>query len=102
MSVIEEEGEISAEAYRELLKHRDPDSHPIHKTRYTLAHLGFTLEIDVYPEWQNTAILEVELPSRDTEPTFPDFIKIVREVTGERPYSNAAMSYSFPKEDSIG
>ncbi len=101
MSVVEEEGEIAHEAYTELLSQIDPTSHPIHKTRYTLDHEGLTLEIDVYPEWQNTAILEVELPSRDTEPAFPDFIKIIREVTGEKRYSNAAMSCAFPREDSI-
>ncbi len=99
MSVVEEEGEITPEAYTALLSHIDPNSHPIHKTRYTLGYEGFTLEIDVYPEWHNTAILEVELSGRDIEPTFPDFIEIIREVTGEKPYSNAAMSRSFPKEE---
>lgn len=101
MSVVEEEGEITPEAYTELLSYIDPESHPIHKTRYTLPYESFTLEIDVYPEWQNTAILEVELPDRDIEPAFPDLIHIIREVTGERPYSNAAMSRAFPSEDII-
>lgn len=99
MSVVEEEGEISVDEYNSRLSLRDPNTRPIHKTRYTLPYERLTLEIDVYPEWQNTAILEVELPSRETEPTFPSFIEIVREVTGEKPYSNAAMSRAFPKED---
>lgn len=101
MSVIEEEGEIDAERYFELLSKRDPKAYPIHKTRYTLDYSDFTFEIDVYPEWENTAILEVELEDRCIEPTIPSFISVVREVTGVKEYSNASMSRHFPTEDKL-
>ena len=43
--------------------------------------------------------METELESRDTEVLMPDFLSIVREVTGNKLYSNASMARSFPKED---
>ena len=45
--------------------------------------------------------METELPSRDTEVGMPSFIRIIADVTGDKRYSNAAMSRSFPKEDPI-
>ena len=54
-----------------------------------------------HPEWKNTAILETELSDRDTVVKFPDFIKIVADVTGDKRYSNASMSRSFPEETAI-
>ena len=42
-----------------------------------------------------------ELSDRETSVTHPSFIRVVREVTGIREYSNAAMSKHFPKEDHL-
>lgn len=98
ISVYEDERELDAEEYARLLALADPLRTPISKERYTLPSGGLTVEIDVYPQWTRTAVMEIELPSRETEPPIPPFIKVIREVTGEREYSNAAMSLSFPKE----
>ncbi len=101
MSVIEDEGEISAEEYEALLPLISEGTRPIIKTRHAFPYNRKTVEIDVYPEWQRSAILEVELSSRDEEIVLPDFIRIIREVTGDRRYSNAGMSREFPIEDAI-
>lgn len=98
ISVYEDERELSAEEYERLLTLADPARTPISKERYTLPSGGLTVEIDVYPQWTRTAVMEIELPSRETLPPIPPFIEVIREVTGEREYSNAAMSLSFPKE----
>ena len=42
--------------------------------------------------------METELESREEEVEFPSFIEILREVTGDKAYSNAAMSRTFPAE----
>jgi CYTH domain-containing protein len=42
--------------------------------------------------------METELEYRDEEVILPSFIKILREVTGDRSYSNAGMAESFPPE----
>ena len=98
MSVYEDEREISVDEYLELLKGRKADTVTLRKTRHTFLYLGQVFEIDVYPEWTHSAVLETELPTRETVVEFPDFIDVVAEVTGEKKYSNAAMSREFPKE----
>jgi CYTH domain-containing protein len=42
--------------------------------------------------------METELESREETVIYPDFIKILREVTGEKRYSNAGMAREFPEE----
>ena len=98
LSAIEDEGEITEGEYLLRKSEIAPDTHPIIKCRHTFPYGEHLFEIDVYPEWQAHAILEVELPSREAELHLPDFIKVVREVTGIKAYSNASMSRSFPPE----
>ena len=54
--------------------------------------------MDLYPEWQRSCILEVELDREDAPLSMPPFLDVIAEVTGDRHYSNVAMSYEFPKE----
>ena len=98
MSVTEIEGEISDERFNELAGNILDGSSPVLKTRHTFLYSGQIFEIDIYPQWKNTAIMETELESREEQVEIPDFIEIIREVTGEKMYSNASMSVSFPQE----
>ncbi len=98
MSVTEIEGEISEEAFARLSHQIADGTKPINKTRHTFIYKGQIFEIDVYPEWQNSAIMETELKSREDRAEIPPFIEIIREVTGDKAYSNAQMSKSFPQE----
>lgn len=99
MSAYEDEREISYEEFVGLSAEKDEKTLPIIKTRYTFTYEGQLFEIDVYPEWKSTAIMETELESKDKAVNFPKVITVLREVTGERKYSNAGMSRSFPDED---
>jgi CYTH domain-containing protein len=101
MSSHELEREIEREEFDALVQKIAAGSRPIVKTRHTFDYLGQTFEIDVYPDWERTCIMETELDSRDASPEIPDFIRIVAEVTGDKRYSNAAMSRSFPEETKI-
>lgn len=98
MSVHELEREISEDEYNGLLPRIKQGTKPIHKTRHTFEHLGKTIEIDIYPNWKRTCIMETELEDRDEEVAFPTFIEIIKEVTGDKKYSNAGMAESFPPE----
>lgn len=98
MSSEEIEREIEKEEFDILASSPLEGTTPIHKTRHTFIYEGQLFEIDVYPEWQSTAIMETELEARDTMVKLPKFIEIVKEVTGHSSYSNASMSRSFPKE----
>lgn len=98
MSSQEREREITKADFDNYSLQIAADTRPIIKTRHTFMYLGQLFEIDVYPEWERTAVMETELPSRETEVEMPDFIHIAVEVTGDRRYSNAAMSRKFPDE----
>ena len=98
MSSTEIERELDDSEYLILLRDADVDATPIEKTRHIFVYEGQLFEIDVYPQWQNTAIMETELKSRTQSVKIPEFIKIIREVTGDKSYSNAGMSRHFPEE----
>ena len=92
MSREEDEHEISAAEYAELLKRADAGRKPVHKTRYCLDYMEQLFEIDVYPFWTDRAIMEIELDSEEREIMLPPFIEVRKEVTGDRRYTNAAIS----------
>lgn len=98
ISSYEDEREISEAEYVEKSKEIKKGTAPVLKERISFLYEGKTFEIDIYPKWKKTAVMEVELSSRDEEIKMPDFIRVLREVTGKREYSNAAMAKCFPTE----
>ena len=98
MSAIEEESKISEKEFSTLSENIRKGSRPLAKCRHTFLYSGQIFEIDVYPEWKKSAIMETELSSREEQVIFPSFIRVIKEVTGERAYSNSAMSTAFPEE----
>ena len=70
----------------------------IRKTRYCLPEGPYTFEIDFYPFWPSYAVMEIELPREDAPFRFPDGITVVRELTGDRRFSNAALARQIPAE----
>ena len=101
MTVIEDEREISDNDFFALAPFCARGSHPIRKQRHSFFFKEHIIEIDVYPQWKNTCIMEIELEKKDEEIIIPPFITVLREVTGIRAYSNASMSVVFPKEEQI-
>ena len=89
---IEDEHEISFEEYQALLTHADKNSATIYKTRYNLPHEGFVFEIDIYPFWDHVAVMEIELPSEDKAFDIPDLIRVIREITDEKSFSNRSLA----------
>ena len=98
MSAHESERELTEAEYLAMLPEIAEGTRPIVKVRHSFSYRSQLFEVDVYPEWKSTAILETELPSRDTAVKFPECITVLREVTGIKAYSNASMSRSFPEE----
>ena len=93
---IETEIKLSQDEYLQLLMEADNKLHTIHKTRYCLVENNQYFEIDIYPEWDNQAIMEIELNSENQEVNVPDFIEIIKEVTDDSKYKNYQMSKSMP------
>jgi len=95
---IETERRLSVEEYVELLREQDPSLRTIHKTRYCLTENNQYFEIDIYPEWDTQAIMEIELSDENEEIKIPSFIKTFKEVTYDSSYKNYEMAREMPKQ----
>ena len=89
---VELERRLSQKEYLVLLMEADPALRPIRKTRYCLAWEEQYFEIDVYPFWQDRAILEIELSDENAPIRFPKELKVLREVTEDEEYKNASLA----------
>ncbi len=93
---IELEREITEAEYKELLKTADPERNVIYKTRYCLDYSGQIFEIDVYPFWDDRAIMEIELQNEGQKIQFPPNIHIIAEVTSDKRYTNSSLAKHIP------
>ena len=90
--VIEVERRLTQNQYLTLLMEADTSLRQIRKTRYCLTWKNQYFEIDVYPFWRDRAIAEIESSDDKTEIVFPEHIHVIREVTDEAEYKNAALA----------
>ena len=95
---VETERKLTQNEYLRLLMEADNRLHTIRKTRYCLSENNQYFEIDIYPEWDNQAIMEIELSSEDQEIKIPSFIKTIKEVTDDENYKNYSMAKEMPKQ----
>ena len=91
---IETENVIDRAEYERLLDRADPQRTPIVKTRYC----GKLWELDVFSFWDDRAFLEIELADEEEEFALPAEIRLIREVTDDPRYTNAALSLAIPEE----
>ena len=86
------EKRLTPHEYLEAMMEADITRRQIRKTRYCLTRGGQYIEIDVYPFWDDQAILEIELRDEAQEIRFPKQLKVIREVTADESYTNAALA----------
>lgn len=98
LTCIENEREIDENEYKTLLSEADPARNPILKSRYYYPFACHVFEIDVYPFWQKQCVMEVELADEMQAVSFPPDIEIIKEVTEDRTYKNAALAQRVPQE----
>lgn len=96
---VETERRLSQEEYLALLMQADTSKRQIRKTRYCLTYESQYFEIDVYPFWRDKAIAEIELHDENAEIRFPPQIRIIREVTDDQSYRNAALAEIKKQEE---
>lgn len=89
---VEVERRLTKDEYLQLLMEADSDTRPIRKTRYCLTHENQYFEIDIYPFWQDQAILEIELSGEDDPVQIPEVFEVIREVTDDPAFKNAALA----------
>ncbi|MBE5746356.1 MAG: helix-turn-helix domain-containing protein [Clostridiales bacterium] len=89
---IEVEKKITKDEYLNLLLNANTNKKQIRKTRYCLMENNHYFEIDIYPEWKDKAIMEIEINNENEKFIIPSFIKVIKEVTNDINYSNNSLS----------
>jgi adenylate cyclase len=89
----EDEIVLTPERYGAKAKVIDPTRNRIEKIRYMLPFYGRMFELDVFEgKLSGLSILEIELDSLDEKVYLPPYIKILKEITTDRWYSNYNLS----------
>ena len=88
----EDEGEIDQLEYIHLCQEQQPGCKPVGKTRYRIPYEGHILEFDIYPFWNDRAILEIELEREDEGAAIPDYVRIIRDVSADPAYKNRSLA----------
>ena len=89
---IEVESRLTKDEYLKRLMDADTEKRQIRKTRYCLTYENRYFEIDIYPFWSDKAIAEIELREENEVFTFPEQIRIIKEVTEDDSYKNASLA----------
>lgn len=64
----------------------------VRKDRYCFFYENQHFELDIYPDWENEAILEIELTDENQEVKLPDWLTVIKEVTGDDRYKNSNLA----------
>ena len=85
MGRIETERKISEKEYLGFLMDGEKF---VRKDRHCFVHKSQYFELDVYPQWQDKAILEIELTEETQIPQLPEWVNVKQEVTTDPQYKN--------------
>lgn len=85
---IEHEGLITKDEYDALMQLKNPDKNTIIKDRYMFLYNAQYFELDIYPFWQDKAVIELELRDENQQYSLPPEIKIIKDVSDDYRYKN--------------
>jgi CYTH domain-containing protein len=89
----ETEREISQKEYQNSLKDSDPTKVAVEKTRFVFKYNDQIFELDVFKgPLKGLAILEIELEDKEDTVELPPFLKIMKEVTKDKRFTNFALA----------
>ena len=60
----------------------------VRKTRNCFVYNNQYFELDIYPTWEEEAILEIELTSESQEVILPNWVEVIKDVTEDPNYKN--------------
>lgn len=97
----ETEREISKSEYEKYLKKANSDKSAVEKTRFVFKFNDQVFELDVFKgALKGLAVLEIELKDKNETVELPHFLKIVKEVTKDKRYTNFALADKKYHKDS--
>ena len=86
---IETERQVENALYESMLQQADPYRHPISKRRQSFIWKGQYFELDTYRgPLDGLVILETKGVADREDVNFPPFIRVVKEITGNKEYYN--------------
>jgi CYTH domain-containing protein len=95
----ETEYEISKNDYQKHLKNSNPTKCAVEKTRFVFDWHDQTFELDLFKgHLKGLAILEIELEDKDDVVELPPFLKVIKEVTDDKKFTNFALADKKLKE----
>jgi CYTH domain-containing protein len=101
LTAEEAEEEIDRERYALLLALADPRLSAINKRRYVFFIDSQCYEVDIYHFWKSTAMLETELDDENKIAKTPSFLHVIKEITGEKRYSNHSLAAFAPPDPTL-
>lgn len=85
----ETEHEITKSQYEKALKRADPKKAEVSKTRFVFKYNDQVFELDVFKgPLKGLGILEIELDDIKDTVEIPSFLKVIKEVTEDKKYTN--------------
>lgn len=89
----ETESEITEKEYNQSLKKSNPDKCSVEKTRFVFKWHDQVFELDLFKgHLKGLAILEIELDDKDAKVELPPFLRIVKEVTKDKRFTNFSLA----------
>jgi CYTH domain-containing protein len=87
---------ITQSEYLSLLTNSDTSLRQIKKDRYNFVYNNLYFELDVYPFWNDKAVLEIKLTEQNQQFEIPSSIKILKDVTGDLDFRNHSIARNIP------
>jgi CYTH domain-containing protein len=89
----ETEHEISEKKYKEYLKKANPKKCSVEKTRFVFEWHDQVFELDLFKgHLKGLAIMEIELEDIDDTVELPPFLKVIKEVTKDKKFTNFSLA----------
>lgn len=96
---LEVEERLTHRGYQEMMEEAGEDVHPLRKTRYSLHYDGQFLKLDLYPFWQDRAVVKIELSEENAAVNLPPELTLIREVTDDKAYKDYMLAETRPGEE---
>lgn len=85
---IEIERRLTEAEYTSFVESAEYKKRSLTKDRYCLVYDSQYFEIDVFPFWDDRALVEIELSSESETVRLPEWMRVIKEVTGDAAYNN--------------